>query len=136
MNNSGQTGGTADADIDAAEAWDSFTGNSNDIIIGVIDTGIDYLHPDLTGNIWTNAGEIPENGIDDDGNGFVDDYYGWDFAYDDNDPMDGNSHGTHCSGMIAAKGNNGVGVCGVIWNSRVMAIKFLDDGGYDTHLML
>lgn len=129
MNNNGQTGGTADADIDAVEAWDTFTGNGEEIIIGVIDTGVDYLHPDLADNMWQNLGEIPDNGIDDDGNGFIDDYYGWDFAYDDNDPMDGDGHGTHCSGIIAAKGNNETGVCGVMWNARIMALKFLDDYG-------
>jgi subtilisin family serine protease len=130
MNNNGQTGGTADADIDAVEVWDVFTGSGEEIIIGVIDTGVDYLHPDLTDNIWQNLGEIPDNGIDDDGNGYVDDYYGWDFAYDDNDPIDDNGHGTHCSGIIAAKGNNKTGVCGVMWNARIMAIKFLDDDGF------
>jgi len=129
MNNNGQTGGAIDADIDAVEAWDVFTGNSEEIIIGVIDSGVDYLHPDLTDNIWQNLGEIPDNGIDDDGNGYVDDYYGWDFAYDDNDPMDDNGHGTHCSGIIAAKGNNKTGVCGVMWNARIMALKFLDEYG-------
>ncbi|HEX2955370.1 MAG TPA: S8 family serine peptidase, partial [Chitinispirillaceae bacterium] len=132
MNNQGQTGGTIDADIDAVEAWDSFTGNPDEILIGVIDTGIDYLHPDLTDNIWKNPGEVPDNGIDDDGNGFIDDYYGWDFAYDDNNPDDQYGHGTHCSGTIAGKGNNGIGVAGVMWNARVMAIKFLDDFGSGT----
>lgn len=130
MNNNGQTGGTADADIDAVEVWDVFTGSGEEIIIGVIDTGVDYLHPDLANNMWQNPGEIPDNGIDDDGNGYIDDYYGWDFAYDDNDPMDGGGHGTHCSGIIAAKGNNGIGVCGVMWDARIMAIKFLDDDGF------
>jgi subtilisin family serine protease len=130
LNNNGQTGGTPDADIDAVEAWEVFTGSGEEIIIGVIDTGVDYLHPDLADNIWQNIGEIPDNGIDDDGNGYIDDYYGWDFAYDDNDPMDGDGHGTHCSGIIAAKGNNGIGVCGVMWNAKIMALKFLDDDGY------
>jgi subtilisin family serine protease len=129
MNNLGQTGGKVDADIDAVEAWDSFTGSPEDILVGVIDTGIDYLHPDLIDNIWKNPGEIPDNGIDDDGNGFIDDYYGWDFAYDDKDPSDGYGHGTHCSGTIAGKGNNGIGVTGVMWDAKVMAIKFLDDYG-------
>lgn len=129
MNNQGQTGGKADADIDAVEAWDSFTGSPDEILVGVIDTGIDYLHPDLTDNIWKNPGEVPDNGIDDDGNGFVDDYYGWDFAYDDNDPRDVYGHGTHCSGTIAGKGNNEIGVAGVMWDAKVMAIKFLDDYG-------
>jgi subtilisin family serine protease len=132
MNNRGQTGGTIDADIDAVEAWDSFSGNSDEILIGVIDTGIDYLHPDLVDNIWKNPGEISGNGIDDDGNGFIDDYYGWDFAYDDNDPADQHGHGTHCSGTIAGKGNNGIGVTGIMWNARVMAIKFLDASGSGT----
>ncbi|MBN1602366.1 MAG: S8 family serine peptidase [Chitinispirillaceae bacterium] len=129
MNNQGQTGGKADADIDAVEAWDSFTGSPDEILVGVIDTGIDYLHPDLTDNIWKNPGEVPDNGIDDDGNGYIDDYYGWDFAYDDKDPSDGYGHGTHCSGTIAGKGNNGIGVTGVMWDAKVMAIKFLDDSG-------
>lgn len=130
LNNNGQTGGTPDADIDAVEAWDVFTGSGEEIIIGVIDTGVDYLHPDLADNMWQNIGEIPDNGIDDDGNGYIDDYYGWDFAYDDNDPMDGDGHGSHCSGIIAAQGNNGIGVCGVMWNAKIMALKFLDDDGY------
>lgn len=91
----------------------------------VIDTSVDYLLPDLADNMRKNPGEIPNNGIDDDGN----DYYGWDFAYDDNDPMHGDGHGTHCSGIIAAKGNNENGVCGVKWNARVMMLKFLDNYG-------
>ncbi|RLJ03783.1 MAG: hypothetical protein DRP08_03015, partial [Candidatus Aenigmatarchaeota archaeon] len=129
MHNTGQTGGTADADIDAPEAWDIFTGNK-EVIVAVIDTGVDYNHEDLADNIWTNPGEIPGNGVDDDGNGFVDDYYGWDFAYDDNDPMDGHSHGTHCSGTVGGVGNNGVGVAGVSWDVRIMAVKFLNDAGW------
>jgi subtilisin family serine protease len=132
MHNVGQTGGKADADIDAVEAWDSFTGFPDELLIGVIDTGIDYLHPDLVDNMWKNPGEVPDNGIDDDGNGFIDDYYGWDFAYDDHDPIDGYGHGTHCSGTIAAKGNNDIGVAGVMWDAKVMAIKFLDDFGSGT----
>ena len=90
---------------------------------------MDYLHPDLADNIWQNIGEIPDNGIDDDGNGYIDDYW-MDFAYDDNDPMDGDGHGTHCSGDNSCKGNNGIGVCGVMWNAKIMALKFLDDDGY------
>ena len=128
MYNTGQTGGTAGADIDATIAWDVFTG-SQDIIVGVIDTGVDYNHPDLAGNIWTNPGEIPGNGVDDDGNGFVDDVYGWDFINNDNDPMDDNGHGTHCSGTIGAAANNGIGVVGVSPNVSIMALKFLSAGG-------
>ncbi|WP_017716773.1 S8 family serine peptidase, partial [Kamptonema formosum] len=128
LNNTGQSGGTPDADIDAPEAWDIQKGNPN-LVIGVIDTGVDYNHPDLVGNIWQNPGEIAGNGIDDDKNGYIDDTRGWDFAYNDNNPMDGQGHGTHVSGTIAGKGNNGVGVTGVAWNAKIMPIKFLDDTG-------
>ena len=114
-----------DADIDAPEAWGIQTGAPS-IIVAVIDTGIDYNHEDLSSNIWTNPGEISDNGIDDDGNGFIDDVRGWDFVNGDNDPMDDNSHGTHCSGTIAAAGNNGTGVVGVNWSARIMPVKFLD----------
>ncbi|MEG4489669.1 S8 family serine peptidase, partial [Microcoleus sp. D2_18a_B4] len=129
LNNTGQTGGTADADIDASEAWDIQKGNPN-TVIGVIDTGVDYNHPDLVGNIWTNPGEIAGDGIDNDNNGYIDDVRGWDFAYNDNDPMDVDGHGTHVSGTIAGKGNNSVGVTGVAWNAKIMPLKFLDDSGY------
>jgi subtilisin family serine protease len=104
------------------------TGNP-DTVIGVLDTGVDYNHPDLVDNIWTNPGEIAGDGIDNDSNGYIDDVRGWDFAYNDNDPMDVNGHGTHVSGTIAAKGNNSVGVTGVAWNAKIMPLKFLDDSG-------
>ncbi|QJB46713.1 S8 family serine peptidase [Dolichospermum flos-aquae] len=128
LNNTGQSGGTPDADIDAPEAWDIQTGNPN-LVIGVIDTGVDYNHPDLVGNIWTNPGEIAGDGIDNDNNGYIDDVRGWDFAYNDNNPMDVQGHGTHVSGTIAGKGNNGVGVTGVAWNAKIMPLKFLNDSG-------
>ncbi|GBF56099.1 alkaline phosphatase [Microcystis sp. 0824] len=98
-------------------------------MIGVIDTGVDYNHQDLVGNIWTNPGEIAGDGIDNDGNGYIDDIRGWDFAYNDNNPSDVNGHGTHVSGTIAGKGNNGVGVTGVAWNAKIMPLKFLNDQG-------
>ncbi|MEM7394639.1 MAG: S8 family serine peptidase, partial [Verrucomicrobiota bacterium] len=123
LHNLGQAGGTPDADIDAVEAWDFTTGGSE--IVGVIDTGVDVLHEDLAANMWVNPGEIPGDLIDNDLNGFVDDVYGWDFINEDNDPQDGNSHGTHVAGTVAAVGSNGVGVVGVSWSTRIMALKFL-----------
>jgi subtilisin family serine protease len=130
LNNTGQTGGTPDADIDAPEAWDIETGNN--VIVGVIDTGVDWQHEDLAANIWTNPGEIPNNNIDDDNNGYVDDIRGWDFVNNDNNPMDDNGHGSHVSGTIAAVGNNGIGTVGVSWSAKIMGLKFLNSGGNGT----
>ena len=130
LDNTGQTGGTPDADIDAPEAWDIQTGT--DVVVAVIDTGLDYNHEDIAGNVWTNPGEIPNNGIDDDNNGYVDDVMGWDFVNGDNDPFDDNDHGTHVSGTIAAVGNNAVGVTGVNWSARIMPLKFLSARGSGT----
>ena len=127
LDNTGQTGGTPDADIDAPEAWDSQTGS--DVVVAVIDTGLDYNHEDIVGNVWNNPGEIPNNGIDDDNNGYIDDTIGWDFVNGDNDPFDDNDHGTHVSGTIAAVGNNGIGVAGVNWSARIMPLKFLSARG-------
>jgi len=128
LHNTGQTGGTIDADIDAPEAWDLATGSAH-IVVGVIDTGVDYTHPDLAANIWTNPGEIAGNLIDDDANGFADDVHGYDFINDDSDPMDDNRHGTHVSGTIAGVGNNGQGLAGVNWSSSIMPLKFLSAEG-------
>jgi subtilisin family serine protease len=128
LNNGGQNGGTPDADIDAPEAW-SRARSANRIVVGIIDSGIDYLHPDLIANIWTNPNEVPGNGIDDDANGYIDDVHGYDFANDDGDPMDDNMHGTHCAGIVAATGNNGIGVSGTAWQAQLMALKFLDASG-------
>jgi subtilisin family serine protease len=132
LNNTGQTGGTSDADIDAPEAWDISTGSSS-VVVASIDSGVDYNHEDLAGNMWTNPGEIPNNGVDDDNNGFVDDIHGWDFRNDDNDPMDDNGHGTHTSGTIGAVGDNGIGVAGVCWDVKIMALKFLSRTGSGTN---
>ena len=137
LNNVGATGGTVDADIDAPEAWTVTTG-SKDVVVAIIDTGVDYNHPDIAPNYWTNSGETgldasgvekSTNGIDDDGNGFIDDFRGWDFVNNDNDPMDDNNHGTHCAGTIGAKGDDGVGVVGVNWNVSMVGVKFLSGAG-------
>lgn len=127
MNNTGQTGGTEDADIDALEAWDISRGTG--VVVAVLDTGVDYTHQDLAANMWVNTGEIAGNGLDDDGNGFVDDIHGYDFAYNDSDPMDAYGHGTHVAGTIAAVADNGIGVVGVAPEAQIMALKFIDDSG-------
>lgn len=124
-----QYSGTPDADIDAPEVWDIETGSS-DVVVAVIDTGIDYSHPDLAANIWNNIDEIPENGIDDDNNGYIDDVMGWDYAYNDNDPKDGVGHGTLCSGIIAAETDNNIGMAGVTWNCKIMPVQVVDDNDY------
>lgn len=115
--------------INAPQAWDITTG-SDDITIAIADTGIDLSHPDLMAKIWVNADETL-NGLDDDGNGKVDDVNGWDFVNNDNDPQDDHfsSHGTHVAGIAAAQTNNGIGVAGVSWGARLMALKVLNSGG-------
>jgi Zn-dependent metalloprotease/subtilisin family serine protease len=128
MRNTGQSNGVVGADIGATAAWDVQTG-SRDVIVAVIDTGIDYNHEDLRANLWANPREIPGNGIDDDGNGYIDDVYGMNAIRGSGNPMDDNDHGTHCAGTIGAAANNGVGVAGVCWNVRLMACKFLDENG-------
>jgi subtilisin family serine protease len=132
MHNTGQTGGTEDADIDAPEAWDIATGvpETSDVIVAIIDSGIDYLHPDLVDNMWVNPGEIPGNGIDDDGNGYIDDVYGYDFFGNDGDPSDSYGHGTHCAGIIAGVGDNGLGVAGVNWQCKLMALRISNTSGW------
>ncbi|MBI1951024.1 MAG: S8 family serine peptidase [Acidobacteria bacterium] len=128
LHNTGQTGGFTGADIAAEAAWSVSTGDAA-VRVGVLDSGIDISHPDLAANIWTNPGEIPGNGADDDGNGFVDDVHGWDFVNDDNDPLDDFGHGTHVAGTIGAAGNNGIGVTGVAWQVSLVPLKFLNSAG-------
>lgn len=117
--------------ISAPAAWDLTTGSAN-TVVAVIDTGSKYTHEDLAANMWTNSGEINNNGIDDDGNGFVDDFYGYDFFYNDGNPLDEHGHGTHVSGTIGAIGNNALGVAGVNWNVRIMTVKIYDNDGFGT----
>ena len=130
LNNSGQAGGQNDADIDADLAWDLTTGglspSGDTIVICIIDNGIDTSHVDLVDNMWKNYGEIRGNGIDDDGNGYVDDYLGWN-TYFDTDEIAGGSHGTPVSGIIGAKGNNHIGISGINWNVKLMMIVNGDD---------
>lgn len=114
--------------VEAPAAWDITTG-SRDVVVCVIDTGVDYLHPDLINQMWTNPGEIPGNGIDDDDNGYVDDVYGINAVTGSGDPMDDNMHGTHCAGTVGAQGNNTLGVVGVAPEVSIMACKFLTASG-------
>lgn len=109
--------------------WD-VTQGSSDVVVAVLDTGVDYNHPELADNIWHNPGEIPANGIDDDGNGFVDDDIGWDFAYGDRNPMDDHGHGTACAGIIAAVGDNASQIAGIAYRCRVMCVKIGLSSGY------
>ena len=131
LQNTGQTLGTAGADIKAPQAWDRGTG-SDEVVVMVLDSGIDYTHPDLAANMWVNPLEIPGNGIDDDGNGYVDDVHGIDVINGDGDPMDDNGHGTHVAGIIGAVGNNAIGITGVAWKVKLIACKMLDDKGEGT----
>ena len=129
LNNTGQdpTAGTPDADIDAPEAWDIFQGSA-ETVVAVLDSGVDYTHPDLLPNLWRNPFEVPGNGVDDDGNGYVDDLFGIDASAQSGDPVDNDGHGTSVAGVIAAAGNNNIGISGVGWNTKVMAIKLGDAG--------
>lgn len=123
--------------IDAERAWDLTTGSPT-VVIAIVDTGIDYNHPDLIDNIWTNIDEIPNDGIDNDFNGRIDDVRGWNFVGNNADPFDDNNHGTHCAGIAGAPGNNAVGMAGTSWRTQLMPVKGLDDdgSGYSSDLAL
>ncbi|MHC4068612.1 MAG: S8 family serine peptidase [Planctomycetota bacterium] len=124
--------GTPDSDIDAPQAWNIQTGTPN-VIVAVIDTGVDYAHRDLDDNMWVNETELNGiEGVDDDGNGYIDDIYGYDFINLDSEPKDDNGHGTHCAGIIGAEGNNALDITGVSWNAKIMALKFLNENGTGT----
>lgn len=127
LHNTGQTGGKSDADIDAPEAWDIVTDSV--FIVAVLDTGVDYTHPDLAYNMWINEAEYNgDTGVDDDNNGYIDDIRGWDFSDDyEADPMDYAGHGTQCAGIIGAVGNNNEGIAGVCWNVKIMPLALCTD---------
>jgi len=116
------------ARIEMPQAWDVETG-STDTVIAVIDAGLDIDHPDLQNQLWTNPGEIPGNGIDDDNNGYVDDIHGWNIVDDNSDLSDNTGHGTEVAGVIAAEANNSTGIAGVCWNCRLMVVKVVQSGG-------
>ena len=148
LHNTGQQGGTAGADIAALDGWDIIKESPN-TKVAIIDTGIDWKHPDLVNNIWQNLAEDAdgdghvleyideqwvfdpgdENGIDDDGNGYIDDFIGWDFRNNDNNPYDEHAHGTYLSGIVGGEGNNEIGITGVTWDVQLVALKFLEEEG-------
>jgi subtilisin family serine protease len=128
LRNQAQSGGTAGADIHAVAGWDVLH-SAPQVIVAVIDSGVRYTHEDLAANMWKNPKEIPDNGIDDDGDGIIDDVYGMNAINDSGDPMDDLGHGTHVAGIIGALGDNGKGVTGVAWQVQLMALKFLDATG-------
>ncbi|MEN6335969.1 MAG: S8 family peptidase, partial [Phycisphaerales bacterium] len=120
------------AKIHAPEAWDVCQG-TNEVVVAIIDTGVDYNHRDLQGNLWVNEAELKGvPGVDDDNNGYVDDVHGYNFAYNNSDPMDDHGHGTHVAGTVAAAGDNGLDVVGICWNARIMPIKILGAEGDGT----
>lgn len=129
LNNTGQNGGVAGVDIGAKQAWETSVGSRTGPIVAVIDSGVDTKHPDLKDNIFVNKGEIPNDGIDNDGNGVIDDVSGYNAAADSNDPKDENGHGTHVAGTIGAVGNNGKGITGVNQQAQILPIRFLDKEG-------
>lgn len=127
LNNVGQDGGAERADIDALEAWLKTQG-SEKIVVAVLDTGVDYTHPDLVSNMWTRPDTVPE--YVDDELGAINDIHGYDADANAGDPMDDNGHGTHCAGIIGAEGDNGEGIAGINWKVRIMPLKFLGRGGF------
>src|SRR5947209_5167350 len=128
LENTGQRGGKAKADISAVQAWKKTKG-SNEVVVAVLDTGVDYTHPDLANNIWTRPESLPA--YTDDDLGEIDDVHGYS-AFDDDDAMDDNGHGTHCAGIIGAEGDNNFGITGVNWHVKIMPLKFMDANGSGT----
>ena len=116
------------ANID--DVWNEYTTGDGSQIVAILDTGVDYTHPDLEANIWINQAELNgDAGYDDDGNGYIDDIRGWDFHHNTNTPLDDNMHGTHVAGIVGAVGNNGIGIAGASWNVKLMAIKVFQASG-------
>jgi large repetitive protein len=135
LHNTGQNGGKPDADVDAPEAWAIAGGGSSQIVVAIVDDGMEYSHPDLAPNLFYNAGEIPGNGIDDDGNGWIDDVNGWDFTANDNFPGASSTtdrHATSVAGLLAAVGNNNIGVAGIAYGVRVLPVRIFGDTGAAT----
>jgi len=126
--NTGQNSGTPGADMHAVAAWD-FTTGSSDVVVAVLDTGVDYNHPDLAANMWRNTVDCNQDGVDDDGNGYIDDCHGIDAFNFDNDPMDDFDHGTHVAGIIGAAGDNGAGITGLNWSVKILPCKFMNENG-------
>ena len=131
LQNLGQDGGTVDMDVNAPEAWAEIQDSGN-YVVAIIDTGADLDHPDLAGTLWTNPFEIPDNGVDDDGNGYVDDVHGINQIQFNGVPDDDHGHGSHVAGTIAAAGNNGVGTTGVMWNAQLLHCKVFSEFGWTT----
>lgn len=129
LNNLGQNGGKKKADIDALKAWLKTRG-SEKIVVAILDSGVDYTHPDLVGNIWFRPANVPQ--YKDDELGSFNDYQGFNAADNQSDPMDDNGHGTHCAGIIGAEGNNDEGITGINWNVQIMPLKFMGRGGFGT----
>ncbi len=127
LNNEGQAGGKEKAHLDALKAWLKTQG-SEDIVVAVLDTGVDYNHKDLVNNIWTRPDNVPA--YTDNELGTIDDIHGYNADANSGDPMDQNGHGTHCAGIIGAEGNNGIGIAGINWNTKIMPLKFLGRGGF------
>jgi subtilisin family serine protease len=128
LENTGQRGGKSKADISAIRAWDKTKG-SDKVVVAVLDSGVDYTHPDLKNNIWVRPETLPE--YEDDDLGTIDDEHGYS-AFEDSDPMDDNGHGTHCAGIIGAEGDNGFGITGINWNVKIMPLKFMSANGSGT----
>jgi len=129
--NSGQDGGKEGADISAMRAW-AVTKGSDKVVVAVLDSGVDYSHPDLASNIWVRPANVKAYEDEDLTSGAVDDVHGFNLVDDKGDPMDDNGHGTHCAGIIGAEGGNGLGIAGVNWNVKIMPLKFMDADGSGT----